>query len=205
MCDVCTLRTLYSYTNMLGTLINIAEAWTHSLSSTEKKFACDRKRDRQTICSCIFAAHTNQQQWHFFEEMFEFGFWVEVDAGHRTWFDTNQSSMYNFSFPMNLSEQFSAKSIAAHFYHSFMVQTEKCVSNYGTKLYRKYLVTEREEKISEKPTTTAVDRHLMSVWHAVARPGRQRQKQFEQICVLQNSELSTWMYFLMAVSNRISA
>ena len=61
MCDMCTLRTLYSYTNMLGTLINIVEAWTHSLSTTEQKeFACDRKRDWQRICSCIFETHTYQ-------------------------------------------------------------------------------------------------------------------------------------------------
>lgn len=35
--------------------------------------------------------------------------------------DSIQSNLHYFSFPMNLSEQFSAKSIAAHFYHNFMV------------------------------------------------------------------------------------
>lgn len=53
MCDMCTLSTLYSYTNMLGTLINIVEAWTHSLSSIEKNCLPVTERE-QTILSCIF-------------------------------------------------------------------------------------------------------------------------------------------------------
>lgn len=159
----------------------------------KKEFACDRKRNRQTICSCIFETHTHRngiclRKCLYFESM------QDIERV------SIQIILQNVSLLMNSSAQFSAKSIALH-----------CLSQLHGANKNACLTTERNYignilPVRERKGNNYSRRSTFNECVTCSRKLRQTERRrFNKFSFNKIANYQLQCIFLMVVTSRISA